>query len=206
MAGDAVVHVIDDDESVRQALSFLLTASGMAVRTYETGTAFLASVATVQGGCILSDVRMPGIDGINLQRRLNELNVKLPLIIMTGHGDVSLAVEAMKAGAVDFIEKPFDDETLLISIRSALDRYSETGRREAEIAEIEAKLRTLSMRERQVLDGVVAGQANKMIAYDLDISPRTVEIHRANVMTKMDANNLSDLIRMALLIQILPGK
>jgi two-component system response regulator FixJ len=206
MAANAVVHVIDDDESVRQALSFLLSASGMAVRTYETGDAFLRNVDSIQDGCILSDVRMPGIDGIGLLRQLMELGVKLPVIIMTGHGDVSLAVEAMKSGAVDFIEKPFDDESLLSTIRSALDRASETGHRESEVAQIQSKLRTLSVRERQVLNGVVAGQANKTIAYDLDISPRTVEIHRANAMTKMGANNLSDLIRMALLAEILPKK
>jgi two-component system response regulator FixJ len=206
MVDNAVVHVIDDDESVRHALAFLLAASGMAVRIYETGTAFLETVGSVQGGCILSDVRMPGIDGLALQRRLKELGVKLPLIIMTGHGDVSLAVEAMKSGAVDFIEKPFDDETLLSAIRSALNRYSVTDRRESEIAEVKSRIDGLSVRERQVLDGLIAGHPNKTIAYDLNISPRTVEIHRANVMTKMGANSLSDLIRMALLAGILPGQ
>jgi two-component system response regulator FixJ len=206
MAANAVVHVIDDDESVRHALAFLLATSGMAVQVHESGTAFLEAAGDLQGGCILTDIRMPGIDGLALQRRLTELGIKLPVIVMTGHGDVPLAVEAMKSGAVDFIEKPFDDEVLLAAIRSALNRYDEQGRREAEAAQIAAKLNALSVRERQVLDGLIAGRPNKTIAYDLDISPRTVEIHRANVMTKMAAGSLSELIRMALLAGIIPAK
>jgi len=206
MVANAVVHVIDDDESVRHALAFLLATSGMAVQVHESGTAFLNAVATLQGGCILTDIRMPGIDGLALQRRLIELGVKLPVIVMTGHGDVPLAVEAMKAGAVDFIEKPFDDEVLLSAIRSALDRYDQQGRRDSETTQIAAKLDALSVRERQVLDGLIAGRPNKTIAYDLEISPRTVEIHRANVMTKMGAGSLSELIRMALLAGLIPVK
>jgi two-component system response regulator FixJ len=206
MVANAVVHVIDDDESVRHALAFLLATSGMAVQVYESGTAFLETVGSLQGGCILTDVRMPGIDGLALQRRLIELGVRLPVIVMTGHGDVPLAVEAMKAGAVDFLEKPFDDQVLLSAIRSALDRYDQQGRRESEKTQIAARLDALSVRERQVLDGLIAGQPNKTIAYDLDISPRTVEIHRANVMTKMGAGSLSELVRMALLAGIIPVK
>jgi len=206
MVANAVVHVIDDDESVRHALAFLLATSGMAVQVHESGTAFLNAVATLQGGCILTDIRMPGIDGLALQRRLIELGVKLPVIVMTGHGDVPLAVEAMKAGAVDFIEKPFDDEVLLSAIRSALNRYDQQGRRDSETTQIAAKLDALSVRERQVLDGLIAGRPNKTIAYDLEISPRTVEIHRANVMTKMGAGSLSELIRMALLAGLIPVK
>jgi len=206
MVANAVVHVIDDDESVRHALAFLLATSGMAVQVHESGTAFLNAVATLQGGCILTDIRMPGIDGLALQRRLIELGVKLPVIVMTGHGDVPLAVEAMKAGAVDFIEKPFDDEVLLSAIRSALNRYDRQGRRDSETTQIAAKLDALSVRERQVLDGLIAGRPNKTIAYDLEISPRTVEIHRANVMTKMGAGSLSELIRMALLAGLIPVK
>jgi two-component system response regulator FixJ len=206
MVANAVVHVIDDDESVRHALAFLLATSGVAVQVHESGTAFLDTIGDLQGGCILTDIRMPGIDGLALQRRLTELGIKLPVIVMTGHGDVPLAVEAMKAGAVDFIEKPFDDSVLLAAIRSALDRYNEQGRRESEMAQINAKLETLSVRERQVLDGLIAGRPNKTIAYDLDISPRTVEIHRANVMTKMGAGSLSELIRMALQAGLIPAK
>jgi two-component system, LuxR family, response regulator FixJ len=206
MLANAVVHVIDDDESVRHALAFLLATSGMAVRVHESGTKFLELAANLQGGCILTDIRMPGIDGLALQRRLIELGVKLPVIVMTGHADVPLAVEAMKSGAVDFIEKPFDDEVLLAAIRTALDRYDKEGRLEAEIAQITTKLKELSVRERQVLDGLLAGHPNKTIAFDLDISPRTVEIHRANVMTKMSASSLSDLVRMAILAGLISEK
>jgi two-component system response regulator FixJ len=203
---NAVVHVIDDDESVRHALAFLLATSGIPVRVHESGDAFLQTVAGLQAGCILTDIRMPGIDGLALQRRLTELGINLPVIVMTGHGDVPMAVEAMKAGAVDFIEKPFNDDVLLAAIQTALDRSGEQSQRESEVAQITAKLNGLSVRERQVLDGLVAGQPNKTIAFDLDISPRTVEIHRANVMTKMGANSLSELVRMALLTGLIPAK
>lgn len=147
---------------------------------------------------------MPGIDGLELQRRLRELGVHLPMIIITGHADVPLAVEAMKAGAIDFIEKPFDDELLLGAIRVALERYDEIGQREKEVAQIQERLQSLSVREREVLDGLLAGYPNKTIAYDLKLSPRTVEVHRANVMTKMGATSLSGLVRMALLAKVLP--
>jgi two-component system response regulator FixJ len=205
MATSAVVHLIDDDDGVRQSLAFLLTTAGLAVRVYESGVAFLAAIGGLQPGCIVSDVRMPGIDGLELQRRLKELGVHLPVIIITGHADVPLAVEAMKAGAIDFIEKPFDDELLLGAIRVALDRYDEIGHRETEVAQIQAKLQSLSVREREVLDGLLAGYPNKTIAYDLKLSPRTVEVHRANVMTKMGATSLSGLVRMALLAKVLPA-
>lgn len=205
MKGSAVVHLIDDDEGVRQGLAFLLATAGLAVRVYESAVAFLQSIETLQPGCIISDVRMPGIDGLELQRRLKQLGVNLPVIIMTGHADVPLAVEAMKAGAIDFIEKPFDDTLLLQAVRTALDRFDEAGQRDAEIARVLEKVHSLSARERQVLDGLVAGHPNKTIAYDLKLSPRTVEIHRANVMTKMGASSLSDLVRMALLVKGIPG-
>lgn len=205
MKGSAVVHLIDDDEGVRQGLAFLLATAGLAVRVYESAVAFLQSIETLQPGCIISDVRMPGIDGLELQRRLKQLGVNLPVIIMTGHADVPLAVEAMKAGAIDFIEKPFDDTLLLQAVRTALDRFDEAGQRDAEIARVLEKVHSLSARERQVLDGLVAGHPNKTIAYDLKLSPRTVEIHRANVMTKMGASSLSDLVRMALLVKGVPG-
>ncbi len=206
MVGNAVVHVIDDDESVRHALAFLLATSGIPVRVHESGDAFLETVDGLQPGCILTDIRMPGTDGLALQRRLVELGINLPVIVMTGHGDVPMAVEAMKVGAVDFIEKPFDDAVLLRAIQTALDRYNEQGKRDSEAALITAKVNGLSVRERQVLDGLIAGRANKTIAYDLEISPRTVEIHRANVMTKMGAASLSELIRMALLAGLIPPK
>jgi two-component system response regulator FixJ len=203
MLTSAVIHLIDDDDGVRRSLAFALTTAGLAVRVYDSGTTFLEALAGVQPGCIVSDIRMPGIDGLELQRRLNGLGVKLPVIIMTGHADIRLAVDAMKAGAVDFIEKPFDDDVLLAAIRVALDRYSKTGERDAEVKIIRDHLATLSTREQEVLDGLVAGLPNKTIAYDLKLSARTVEVHRANVMTKMGARSLSELVRMALSAKLL---
>lgn len=198
MATSQVVHVIDDDADVRQSLAFLLSTAGLAVRVYDSAVAFLKVLDDVQGGCVVTDIRMPQIDGLELQRRLHARSSNLPVIVMTGHGDVALAVEAMKAGAVDFIEKPFDDDVLLTAIRAALSRHAEDSEREARKAAIQSRLRTLSEREREVLDGLVAGKANKVIAHDLGISPRTVEVYRANVMAKMQADSLSELVRMAL--------
>jgi two-component system, LuxR family, response regulator FixJ len=198
MAADAIVHVIDDDEAVRQSLAFLLRASGVAAKTYESASAFLDALPTIETGCIITDVRMPGISGIDLLKRLGEMQVKIPVIVITGHGDVPLAVEAMKIGAVDFLEKPFEDELLLGSVRAALDRAAQSATRDARRADVKARLATLTNREREVLEGLVAGKPNKIIAFDLAISPRTVEIYRANVMTKMGAASLSELVRMTL--------
>ena len=198
MEGNSIVHLIDDDEAVRQSLAFLLATAGHAVRVYESAESFLLAPPAGAAGCIVSDVRMPGIDGLALLRRLKEIGNAMPVVIMTGHADIPMAVEAMKSGAVDFIEKPFDDEVLLSAIRTALNRTGAAAERTAEIVQIRAKLDSLSERERQVLDGLVAGHPNKTIAYDLDLSPRTVEVHRANLMIKMGAGSLSDLVRMAL--------
>ena len=198
MPSNHVVHVIDDDADVRQSLAFLLSTAGLAVRVYESAVAFLKALPHVQDGCIVTDIRMPEMDGLELQRRLNAAKNTMPVIVITGHGDVTLAVEAMKAGAVDFIEKPFDDEGLLTTIRSALADHESDRERESKAAETRGRLALLSERERQVLDGLVAGKANKVIAYDLGISARTVEIYRANVMTKMQADSLSSLVRMVL--------
>jgi len=203
MSSDGVVHVIDDDQAVRQSLAFLLGTMNVAVRTYESAVAFLDALPNVEPGCIISDVRMPEVDGLELLRRMRNLDSNMPVIMITGHGDVPLAVEAMKAGAVDFLEKPFDDEVVLAAVRSALDQQRKDSRREAERSETQHRLASLSERERQVLDGLVAGHPNKTIAYDLGISPRTVEIYRANVMTKMSAASLSELVRMALLAGVL---
>jgi two-component system, LuxR family, response regulator FixJ len=198
-----VVHVIDDDEAMRQSLAFLLGASGMEVQTYESAVAFLKVAPAIKTGCVITDVRMPELSGVELLRRLRELKLGIPVIVITGHGDVPLAVEAMKIGALDFLEKPFDDEVLLASVRSALDQLDRDQKRQAERSDIESRLATLSNRERDVLEGLVAGQANKQIAYDLGISPRTIEIYRANLMTKMQAASLSDLVRMALVAGLL---
>jgi two-component system, LuxR family, response regulator FixJ len=206
MPSEVRVHVIDDDDALRQSLQFLLESAGVKVATYESAAAFLAALPEIDTGCcVITDVRMPGMSGIELLKRLRDMKLGLPVIVITGHGDVPLAVEAMKGGAADFIEKPFDDDVLLASVRSALGRQEQMSRREAELAEISERLAGLSNRERQVLEGLVAGHPNKTIAYDLGISPRTVEIYRANVMTKMQAGSLSDLVRMALLAGLLGG-
>jgi two-component system response regulator FixJ len=199
----SIVYVIDDDEAVRQALAFQMGSAGIDVRTYESATAFLKVVPTVQTGCIITDVRMPDLSGIDLLRRLRELKVPTPVIVITAHGDIPLAVEAMRMGAVDFLEKPFDDEALLASVRSALDRGNRDQQRQAERSSIQRRLAVLSKRERDVLEGLVAGRANKQIAYDLGISARTIENYRANLMIKMQAASLSDLVRMALISGIL---
>lgn len=198
MTTNQVVHVIDDDADVRQSLAFLLSTAGFAVRVHDSAVAFLAALPEAQAGCVVTDIRMPEVDGLELQRRLNELKARFPVIVMTGHGDVSLAVAAMKAGAVDFLEKPFDDEALLSAIRAALARHASDSEQQARLAAVRNRLAGLSPREREVLQGLMAGKANKMIAYDLGISARTVEVHRANVMTKMQADSLSELIRLAL--------
>jgi two-component system response regulator FixJ len=203
MPSDATVHVIDDDEAARHSLAFLLASAKIDVRTYESATAFLNEMADIKPGCIITDVRMPGMSGIDLLRKLNELRVAVPVIVVTGHGDVPLAVEAMKIGAADFLEKPFDDEVLLASVRSAFARQEGKDKHRAERTEVESRLAALSNRERDVLNGLVRGLANKQIAFDLGISPRTVEIYRANLMTKMQASSLSDLVRMALIAEIL---
>ena len=199
----AIVHVIDDDEASRQSLAFLLQTAQMEVQTYASAEIFLDRLGNISPSCIITDVRMPGMSGIDLLRRLKELNVAAPVIVITGHGDVPLAVEAMKIGAADFLEKPFDDEVLLASVRSALKEQDGEKKRHTERAEIDSRLATLSNRERDVLAGLVAGRANKQIASDLGISPRTVEIYRANLMNKMRAGSLSELVRMALIVGIL---
>jgi len=196
---DPVVHVIDDDEAVRQSLAFLLASSGYPVRIYASAGMFLDALAALQPGCVLTDVRMPGMSGLDLQRELVGRRIALPLIVMTGHGDVALAVEAMKAGAVDFIEKPFSEETILGAIRTALARFAREAGQHGAASEVEARMLTLTPRECEVLEGLIAGLPNKTIAYDLNISARTVEVHRANVMTKMAAASLPDLVRMVLL-------
>jgi len=196
MADNAVVHLVDDDEEVRRALAFLLGTAGFAVRVFDSAVSLLEKLDPSQPGCIVSDVRMPGMDGIQLLNVLRKKNVPMPVIIMTGHADVALAVGAMKAGAADFLEKPFADDALLEAIRSALAHQGK-GAMPADNA-LKARMGELSDREKQVLKGLMAGHPNKTIAYDLGISPRTVEVHRASVMKKMGVNSLSALVRMTL--------
>ena len=200
MSTEGVVHVVDDDAAVRDSLRFLLESAGLAARTYASAPELLAQVGELASGCVVTDVRMPEMSGIELVRRLKELEVRHPVIVMTGHADVPLAIEALRAGVADFIEKPFDDEAFLASVRSALEQQASTASEDAEVGAIRARLQQLSQREQQVLEALVEGKANKVIAYDLGISPRTVEVYRANVMTKMQARSLSELVRMRLLV------
>lgn len=197
-----VVHIVDDEEAVRSSLAFLLGSAGFAVRTHETATAFLAIAGSITNGCLVTDLRMPDIDGVELLRRLGSDGHMLPTIVVTGHGDVQMAVEAMKNGALDFIEKPFSDDVLIASIGRAADKASTRIDAEAAQARTLERLASLSDRERQVLRGVVAGQANKAIAFDLGISPRTVEVYRAGLMGKMQAGSLAELVRMVMGIDL----
>lgn len=194
-----VIHIVDDDEPTRDSLRFLLAASGFAARAHPSATDFLAGLPLRDPGCLVTDVRMPDMSGIDLLKAVRERQPDLPVVVITGHGDVSLAVEAMKLGAVDFLEKPYSDEAMLAAIEVAIARRGDVGRTSVELSEIAAKVASLSPRERQVLEGVVAGKPNKIIAYDLEISPRTVEVYRANLMTKMQATSLSHLVRLALI-------
>jgi len=198
MAEAATVHVIDDDASVRESLGFLLEAAGQTVCVYGSAAAFLAVAARHTVGCVLTDVQMPELNGLELQRRLSELNISLPVIVMTGHGDVPIAVEALKAGATDFLEKPFEEAQLLAAVSRAIALSRQASHQAEAVAEINARIATLTPREREVLDRLVAGQPNKTIAYDLGSSPRTVEVHRARVMEKMGARSLAELVRMTI--------
>jgi two-component system, LuxR family, response regulator FixJ len=202
-AAQPVVHVIDDDEGLRESLAFLLRSAALEVRSFESAKAFLDVLPHAIPGCVITDVRMPDMSGIELLRRLKELKIGVPVIVITGHGDIALAVEAMKMGAADFFEKPFDDDLLVASVRAVLRQQEGQTKRGAERAEIEQRISSLSGREKDVLTGLIEGRANKQIAFDLGISPRTVEIYRANLMNKMQADSLSDLVRMALLVQML---
>jgi two-component system, LuxR family, response regulator FixJ len=196
------VHIIDDDDALRESLAFLLGTARIDVVTHASAAAFMEAIPGAKLSCVITDVRMPGMSGIDLLKRLREMKIEVPVIVITGHGDVPLAVEAMKVGAIDFLEKPFDDEVLLASVKAAIERQGGEIKRNAERTDIESKLAALSNRERDVLGGLVAGRANKQIAFDLGISPRTVEIYRANLMNKMQAGSLSDLVRMALIVGI----
>ena len=197
--GVEAVHIVDDDDAVRDSVSFLLGTAKIRSVAHESAVAFLKAFPKLDVACVVTDIRMPGLTGIDLLRQLRDKGVTIPVILITGHGDVPLAVEAMKLGATDFIEKPFDDERLLGAIRSALDRQIGEDAIQARATEVRSRIESLSERERQVLDGLFAGKANKAIAYELGISARTVEVYRANVMGKMRAGSLSDLVRMTLL-------
>jgi len=199
--GLRLVHLVDDDEAIRRSVGFMLKTSGFHVRTYESGDDLLKSASNLEAGCILLDIRMPGMDGLELQAALRDKGIGLPVIIMTGHGDVTLAVQAMKAGAVDFIEKPFEKAVLLSAIDHGLERLKRSAASVDRADEAAVRLQVLTPREREVLDGLAKGLPNKTIAYDLGISPRTVEIHRANLMSKLGVKSLSEALRIAFAAQ-----
>lgn len=192
-----LVHIIDDEDAIRRSASFMLKTSGYVVETWASGVAFLKEARHVEEGCILLDVRMPEMDGLEVQQALNERGITMPVIVLTGHGDVSIAVRAMKGGAVDFIEKPFEKAVLIGAIEAAFARIASAGDRATRAADAELVLGALTPRERDVLDGLARGLPNKTIAYDLGISPRTVEVHRANLMSKLEVRSLSDALRIA---------
>jgi two-component system response regulator FixJ len=204
MATERMVHVVDDDAAVRRSISRLLQSAGFEAVTYESPSAFLEAVRRLSSGCVLLDIRMPEMDGLDVQTRLQDLRVALPVIVMTGQGDVRTAVRAMKAGALDFIEKPFDDKVLLTAIETALARGGRTDR-SRETADAVRRIARLSPREREVLDALVAGRPNKLIAFDLGISVRTVEVHRARMMERLRVRQLAEAIRLAFMANVIPG-
>lgn len=199
---DTVVHIVDDEEVVRNSLAFLLSGAGFAVRVHESASRFLEVAGDIRNGCLITDLRMPDIDGLELLRQLKAMDAMLPTIVVTGHGDVQMAVEAMKHGAIDFLEKPFSEDVLIESIRRAADRAVERRQTEAAMDQVRQRVDLLSERERQVLKGVVAGLPNKSIAFELGISPRTVEVYRAGLMGKMQARSLPDLVRMVMNVEL----
>jgi two-component system response regulator FixJ len=199
---DGIVYVIDDDESARHSLEFLLDVAGVRVRSFASADTFLKAAPPLAGACVVTDVRMPGMSGIELAEELQRRGGTVPVIVITVHGDVPLAIQAMKAGVADFIEKPFDDEVMLAAIRKAQAQQASEDGVAAERQTVLDRMATLSPRERDVMEGLVAGKANKVIAFDLDISARTVEVYRANLMMKMQARTLSDLVRMATIVAV----
>jgi two-component system, LuxR family, response regulator FixJ len=202
---DIVVHIVDDEEAVRNSLAFLLGTSGFATRIHESASAFLDVASGIRNGCLITDLRMPDLDGVELLRRLKERGALLPAIVISGHGDVQMAVEAMKNGALDFIEKPFSEDVLITAIERAVQQAETSTRDDAAAKAITSRLASLSEREAQVLKGVVEGLPNKVIAYELGLSPRTVEVYRAGLMGKMNAGSLSELVRMVLSVNWKPA-
>lgn len=197
MEDKRVVHIVDDEDAIRRSAGFMLKKSGFSVTPWVSGVEFLKHVKHAEQGCILLDVRMPEMDGLEVQQQLSERGVSMPVVVLTGHGDVSIAVRAMKAGAVDFIEKPFEKAVLLTAIESAFERLDDARGRAGRAADAAVLIAALSAREQEVLKGLAQGLPNKTIAYDLGISPRTVEVHRANLMTKLGVRSLSEALRIA---------
>jgi two-component system, LuxR family, response regulator FixJ len=197
MSAEKLVHVVDDDDGVRRSVAFMLKHAGYRVESYLSGVAFLKDAKSIERGCVLLDVRMPDMDGLEVQKEMGKRGIDMPVVILTGHGDVGLAVRAMRAGAVNFIEKPYEKETLLSAIDEAYTRLDRNHDKDMQAGEAKVRLASLTGRERDVLNGLVAGYPNKTIAYDLGISPRTVEIYRANMMEKLRVRSLSEALRIA---------
>ncbi|ALL12321.1 response regulator transcription factor [Caulobacter henricii] len=192
-----MIHIVDDEEAIRRSAGFMLKTSGYAVSTYASGDAFLQGARDAEPGCVLLDVRMPGMDGLEVQKVMAERGIAMPVVVLTGHGDVTLAVRAMKGGAVDFIEKPFEKTVLLSAITAAFERLDDADARAARASDAAIAIAALTAREQDVLRGMAKGLPNKTIAFDLDISPRTVEVHRANLMAKLQVKTLSEALRIA---------
>lgn len=205
MSDQKVVHLIDDDAAVRDAVGLLLRTEGFKVNTYDSALAFLKSAAGQADGCVVTDVRMPEMNGIALIAKMREDRISIPVVVLTAHADVALAVEAMKLGAIDLLEKPFEDEALLAAVSAALERRSAQDNRSKETLEARNRLATLTRRENEILAGLLKGSSNKVIAHDLGISTRTAEVHRANIMAKMRAGNLAELVKMALAANAIGG-
>ena len=197
MSETRLVHLVDDDDSVRRSVGFMLKTSGYAVKSYASGNELLKDARRLEPGCILLDIRMPGMDGLEVQQQLKDAGVSLPVVIMTGHGDIPLSVRAMKSGAIDFIEKPFEKAVLLSALDEANSSLARSDFSRERASKASIKLQVLTPRERDVLDGLAKGLPNKTIAFDLGISPRTVEIHRSNLMSKLEVRSLSEALRLA---------
>ena len=197
MADRRLIHIVDDEEAIRRSASFMLKTSGFDVQTWPSGVAFLKEARSTASGCILLDVRMPEMDGLEVQQALIEHGIAMPVIVLTGHGDITIAVRAMKAGAVDFLEKPFEKARLLDAIEEAFARLEDTAGRADRAQDAAIAIASLTAREREVLEGLAQGLPNKTIAFDLDISARTVEVHRANLMSKLNVRSLSEALRIA---------
>lgn len=192
-----MIHIVDDEEAIRRSAGFMLKTSGYAVLTYASGDAFLQAAKDVEPGCVLLDVRMPGMDGLEVQKIMAERGIAMPVVVLTGHGDITVAVRAMKGGAVDFIEKPFEKAVLLTAITAAFERLDDVEARAARASDAAVAIAALTSREQDVLKGMTQGLPNKTIAFDLGISPRTVEVHRANLMAKLQVKSLSEALRIA---------
>lgn len=197
MPDKGLIHIVDDEDAIRRSLDFLLRTAGYRVERWPNGEAFLKGADNSVSACVVLDVRMPGIDGLEVQARMSAVGLNFPVIMLTGYGDISLAVQAMRAGAANFLEKPFDRETLLRSLEAAFVQITDRGSRLEQVEWARTQLGKLTEREREILDGLACGYPNKTIAYDLRISPRTVEVYRANVMTKLEVSNFADALRIA---------